>query len=138
MQCIQFPLLISSMEGFLWSSPTFRFLVQNLQYIEHSLDANNKTLSGYLCIIVLGPPSGISPSSSRGSSDKVHIMLKFLDIRNCLLPDTVIHLFNETEIIGIYPHRIFGNNVPESGVNLCLSVLVSHFSKILECPYRVF
>ncbi len=64
------PLLMSSVDGFLRSSPTFRLRVQNLQYIAHSVDTNRRTLSGYLWMIVLGPPSGISPSSSSGSSDR--------------------------------------------------------------------
>ena len=68
---------------------------------------------------------------------KVHIMFKFLDIRDCLFPDTVIHFLNETEVISIYPHRIFGNYFLESGIDSCL-LSSKPFLQIFECPYSIF
>src|SRR4030042_2534394 len=64
-------------------------------------------------------------------------MLKFLDIRNVLFPYTVMHLFNETEIISIHPHRIFGNYLLEPGINSCL-LPSKPFLQIFVCLYLRF
>src|SRR3989344_4752623 len=56
---------------FFIGTPTFLFLVQNLQNTAHEFDTKNNTLSGYLWV---KPGIGLSLSSHKGSS---HIILLF-------------------------------------------------------------
>jgi hypothetical protein len=60
-------------------------------------------------------------------------MLELLDVGDGLLPDAVVHLLDEAEVIGVHPHGVLGDHVPEPGIDPCL-LPGKPFLQIFICP----